>query len=263
MKYIVSSLQGEVTMLKRMMSLLLTAGMLFCMGSTHVAAAEASQAAGSEALMRSSVSTKTEQSAFRVYLSPSPQYYNLYPDGKTEEDYMRQIANWMAQYLHEYGIETIIAPSSAQVPASEWGTMLQERAKQAVQNNCTLYLSIHSNAAPEALSGQYNGCFIYYQTDHPMSGLWAQIVKNNFIYPEADKIKLANNQTLTEMAYPEMPALLVQTAFHDYPRDADWIMHNTQRIAANLSYSIAQYRKEYYGVPIQEITNPNLQIPFL
>ena len=60
-----------------------------------------------------------------------------------------------------------------------------------------------------------------------------------------------------------MPALLVQTAFHDYPRDADWIMHNTQRIAANLSYSIAQYRKEYYGVPIQEITNPNLQIPFL
>ena len=104
-------------MLKRMMSLLLTAGMLFCMGGTHVAAAEASQAAGSEALMRSSASTKTEQPAFRVYLSPSPQYYNLYPDGKTEEDYMRQIANWMAQYLHEYGIETIIAPSSAQVPA--------------------------------------------------------------------------------------------------------------------------------------------------
>lgn len=261
MKCILLCLQGEVTMLKRMISLLLTAGMLFCMGSAQAFAAEAPQTVGSEAFMKSR--TGVEQPAFRVYLSPSPQYYNLYPDGKTEEDYMRQIANWMAQYLHEYGIETIIAPSSAQVPASEWGTMLQARAEQAAQNNCTLYLSIHSNAAPEALSGQYNGCFIYYQTNLPMSGLWAQIVKDNFIYPEKDKIKLANNQTLTEMAYPEMPALLVQTAFHDYPRDADWIMHNTQRIAANLSYSIAQYRKEYYGVPIQEITNPNLAIPFL
>lgn len=249
---------------KRVFSFLLAVGMLFSVSGVHVAAYEP-QAAANELQVKSyeATSIKTEQAAFRVYLSPSPQYYNMYPDGKTEEDYMRQIANWMAQYLNEYGIETLIAPSSAQVPVSEWGTMLQARAKQADQNNCTLYLSIHSNAAPEVEVGQYNGCFVYYQTDHPMSGLWAKIVKDNFIYPERDRIKLANNQTLTEMAYPEMPALLVQTAFHDNPRDADWIMHNTKRIAANLSYSIAQYRKEYYGVPIKEITNPNLQIPFL
>lgn len=239
-------------MKKRVLSLLLAVGMLFCTGMMPRAFAAESAGTG----------TAAAQPAFRVYLSPSPQYYNVYPNGKNEEQFMRQIAEQMAGYLHEYGIETIIAPSSAQVPPKQWSNMLQSRAEEAERNHCTLYLSLHSNAARNSAAGQYRGTYIYYQTQYPMSALWARIVKKNFIYPDKDLIRLVNNQALTEMAAPKMPALLVQTAFHDNAADVDWLVNHSQSIAANLSYSIAEYRRDCYGVPIPTITDSGLQVPF-
>lgn len=255
-------------MKKRVLSLLLAVGILLCTGMMpRVFAAEAAGAVAAGSVAAGSAAagagTAAAQQPFRVYLSPSPQYYNVYPNGKNEEETMRRIAEQMAVYLNEYGIQTIIAPSSAQVPPQQWSNMLQSRAEEAEKNHCTLYLSLHSNAAHDTEAGQYKGTFIYYQTQYPMSALWAGIVKKNFIYPDKGLIRLANNQDLTEMAAPKMPALLVQTAFHDNVRDVDWLANNTKRIAANLSYSIAEYRRDYYGVPIRTITNPDLQIPFL
>lgn len=248
---------------KRILSLWVLVGWLLSVGAGMQA--YAFQTAGEITVQSQSLAENgflAQAPPFRVYISPSPQYYNKYPDGQTEEDYMRQIADQMVLYLEEYGIDSVVAPASKDVPQKEWGTILQQRAKEASSADCDLYLSLHSNASREQPAGQNQGAYIYYQTHMPMSRYWAQIVQKNYIYPDSDRIKLANNQSFTEMNTPDMPALLVQTAFHDNANDADWLVNNKKRIAANLSYSIAEYRKQYYGVPIREITDPDLMVPF-
>lgn len=177
--------------------------------------------------------------SFKVYLSPSAQPWNPYCDGSgSEESHMRLIANTVSSYLYQYGIHSIVgAPHSGD--RSRQKSEIEARVKQARDNGCNLYLAIHSNAKDGG--AKTNGTTIFYPSGHAPSLRFANILKNNFIYPDKNAISVETKDALWEMSMPTMPHCLIEVAYHDNEQDVQWIESNVNEIAKNLAYSIAMY----------------------
>ena len=85
-----------------------------------------------------------------VFLSPSTQEWNPYVNGGSEEFYMNQIADRMEPYLRSSG-------------------------------SYDVHLALHSNAAPESLSGKLRGIDIYYAPGSRFSQILANILADRLI----------------------------------------------------------------------------------
>ncbi len=189
---------------------------------------------------------RAEAAPFRVYLSPSCQTWNPYSDGSgSEEFHMRQIACAMPKYLTEYGIESVVAAPQSGSRENQKRTIMN-RAKQAADTKCNLYLAIHSNARDGG--PKTNGTTIFYPSQNMSSLRFAQILSNDFMYPDKSCIDFGTKDELWEMYMPTMPHCLIETAYHDNAQDIQWIESNTESIAQNLAHCVALYA----GVPIEE-----------
>ena len=89
----------------------------------------------------------------KIYLSPSTQEFNEYVNGGTEEEYMNLIADAMIPYLKASGIEFTRNTPDMTAASS---------IRQSNEGDYDLHLALHSNAAPESLSGQLQGTDVYY-----------------------------------------------------------------------------------------------------
>ncbi|WP_050699138.1 N-acetylmuramoyl-L-alanine amidase [Anaeromassilibacillus senegalensis] len=180
---------------------------------------------------------------FKVYLSPAAQPWNPYVDGSgSEEYYMRQVANAMIPYLQGYGIDYILAGPQTGASANQ-KQFLVNRANEAKNGGCDLYLAIHSNAA----NGKASGTRIYYYTKSAESLRFAKVLQSNFCYPDKSNIKLAYNDALMEMYLPTMPHALIETAFHDNAQDVVWIKNNIDNIAKSMAAAVNEYAKGSVG----------------
>lgn len=175
----------------------------------------------------------------KVYLSPSAQPWNAYCDGSgSEKAHMRPIAAAVSRYLYQYGIHSVVgAPHSG--PRSSQKCEIEARVKQAQANRCSLYLAIHSNAKDGG--PKTKGTTIFYPSKGGPSLRFANLLKDNFIYPDKSAVSTETKDALWEMYMPPMPHCLIETAYHDDPQDAQWIESNTDGIAQNLAHSIALY----------------------
>ena len=169
-----------------------------------------------------------------VFLSPSLQENNAYTGGGNEEYYMNLVADAMIPYLDASGITVVRSDIS--------GTLGDAIAKSNA-GNYDLHLAIHSNAAPESLSGQLRGTDVYYYTTSVNGKRAAEIFANNFklIYPQPSKVCTVPTTTLAELRRTRAPAILIEVAYHDNVQDATWIRNNIEAIARNLSASTADY----------------------
>ena len=180
---------------------------------------------------------------FKVYLSPAAQPWNPYTDGSgSEEYYMRQVANAMIPYLQGYGIDYILAGPQTGTSANQ-KQFLVNRANEAKNGGCDLYLAIHSNAA----NGNVKGTRIYYYTKSAESLRFAKVLQSNFCYPDKSNIKLAYNDALMEMYLPTMPHALIETAFHDNAQDVVWIKNNIDNMARSMAAAVNEYAKGSAG----------------
>jgi hypothetical protein len=187
---------------------------------------------------------RTAAAPFKVYLSPSCQTWNPYSDGSgSEESHMRQIACAMPKYLAQYGIESVVAAPQSGSRDNQRNTIVN-RVKQAADTKCNLYLSIHSNARDGG--PKIKGTTVLYPSKNMSSMRFAQILSNNFIYPDKSSIDFGTKDALWEMYMPSMPHCLIETAYHDNEQDIQWIEGNTENIAQNLAYCVALYA----GVPV-------------
>lgn len=177
-----------------------------------------------------------------LFLSPSVQEYNPYIAGLgSEEYYMNLIADAMEPYLYASGITfTRNNPD--------------DTAAQAIAlsnaGNYDFHLALHSNAAPENLSGQLQGPDIYYYAPSAAGKRAAGIFQDNMkvIYPDPDIVRTIPNTTLGELRLTRAPANLIELAYHDNLEDALWIANNVEIIARNLVLSLT----EYFGIPFVE-----------
>ena len=176
----------------------------------------------------------------RIYLSPSLQEFNPYVGGGNEEYYMNLVADAMEPYLRASGIEfTRNNPSST----------LSQTIAQSNSGNYDLHVALHSNASPEAQKGQNKGVQVYYFPSSSSGQRAADIIADNYksIYTDPNDITTIPTTSLAEIRRTKAPAVLIETAFHDNPEDADWIRSNIDNIARSVAQSIA----EYLGVPFQ------------
>ena len=174
----------------------------------------------------------------KVYLSPSLQEFNPYAGGGNEEYYMNLVADVMEPYLRASGIEF-----SRNNPSST----LSQTIAQSNSGNYDLHVALHSNASPEASKGQNKGVQIYYYPTSEKGKRLANLISEDYkdIYPDPSDVSVIPTTTLAEVRRTKAPAVLIETAFHDNPEDADWIRSNIDNIARSVSKSIA----DYFGVP--------------
>lgn len=174
-----------------------------------------------------------------LFLSPSTQEYNPYITDGSEEYWMNQLADRMVPYLQASGINVTRNDPDGTVGASI-------RASNA--GNYDFHLALHSNAAPESLSGQLRGIDIYYYTPS-LNGLrMASIIVDNLkeIYPLPSRVRAVPTTAIVEVRRTRAPAVLAELGYHDNLEDAQWITNNLTAIARSLSLSVA----EYFGLPL-------------
>ncbi len=182
-----------------------------------------------------------------IYLSPSTQESNKYVGGGTEEYYMNLIADDMVPYLRANGIKFTRNNPEKSVSNS---------IKESNEGVYDFHFAIHSNAAPENLSGKIQGADVYYYGDSEDGKRMAEIVAKNLkdIYPNPAAVKTVSTTSLAELSKTNAPGILVETAFHDNVQDANWIRNNISEIAQNFVKSIT----EYFGLPfVDKLINRN------
>ncbi len=173
-----------------------------------------------------------------VFLSPSTQEYNLFVTGNSEEYYANLITDAMIPYLNASGISY-----GRNTPSGNVSTSIS----MSNAGNYDLHLAIHSNAAPENMSGMLRGPDVYYYKDSSRGRNAAEIFANNLrlIYPIPSLSTVVPTTSLVELRKTRAVAVLVEIAYHDNIDDANWIISNIEEIAANLSLSVA----DFLGVP--------------
>ncbi len=174
----------------------------------------------------------------KIFLSPSTQEFNPYVNGGNEEQYMNLLADAMEPYLRASGIAfTRNDPDRAAAGA-------------IADSNAAYYdvhIALHSNAAPESLSGQLRGVDIYYSPYSMASEKLAITVANNLksVYPIPSKVMARPTVSLGEVTRTNAVAVFCELGYHDNEEDADWIRSSLDAIAANLTESLC----DYFGIP--------------
>ncbi len=176
-----------------------------------------------------------------IYLSPSTQEYNEYIIGGDEEYYMNLIADAMIPYLTASGIDYV-----RNTPQMTAGSSIV--ASNA--GNFDAHIALHSNAAPEYLSGKLQGSDVYYYPTSTRGRELAEIIAANLraIYPNPQLVDTRQTVSLGEVSRTRAPAVLIEFAYHDNTDDALWIVDNIGEIARNVVLSLTQY----FGIPFVE-----------
>lgn len=170
-----------------------------------------------------------------VYLSPSMQGHHKYITGTgSEEYYMNRIADAMIPYLRTAGIT---------FSRNNPGMNLPQVIARSNEADYSFHLAIHSNTAPENLSGAIQGPDVYYYAESPSAMRAADIFANHLksIYPNPNLVAAIPNNTLMELQKTKAPAVLVELAYHDNISDARWIAENIRPIAQRLSAALAEF----------------------
>ncbi len=180
-----------------------------------------------------------------IYLSPSTQEFNEYLNGGSEEYYMNLIADAMVPYLTSSGINYVRNTPDMNAAQAIY---------QSNQGNYDFHLAIHSNAAPESLSGTLSGTDVYYYPSSSLGEKAAVIITENFrdIYPQPEKVRPVTTTNIGEVRRTKAPSVLIEVAYHDNPEDEAWIRANIDEIARNLVFSLT----EYFGIPFIEPSEP-------
>lgn len=173
-----------------------------------------------------------------LFLSPSTQDFNPYVTTGNEQYWMNQLADRMEPYLEASGINV-----TRNNPNGSAATSI----RQSNLGTYDFHLALHSNAAPESLSGQLRGIDAYYYPGAKFGEAMAQLVVDNLkpIYPLPDKVQTRSSTSIGELRLTRAPAALIEIGYHDNVEDATWLTENLDEIAAAMSRAVSQY----FGLP--------------
>lgn len=175
-----------------------------------------------------------------VYISPSLQSWNTgVGDYGTEKDRMRLIANSVVQLLQYNHLE---------VYTSRQDMSLSEAVDDSNHRGTQLHVAIHSNAG----NGQARGCEVFYKSESGRQA--AQLVYDLLcaITPVSDR-GVKHTDSLYELNKTKAVTILIETAFHDNPDDAYWIMNHVLDIAEAIAKGVCGY----FGI---EFKNPKEEV---
>ncbi|WP_295092810.1 N-acetylmuramoyl-L-alanine amidase [Ruminococcus sp.] len=174
----------------------------------------------------------------KVFLSPSTQEWNKYATSGNEEQYMNLLADRIEPYLRSCGIRFVRNDPDRNVTGAINDSNL---------GNYDVHLALHSNAAPDNLTGKLRGIDIYFAPKSALSEKLANIIANNLksIYPLPDKVQAVPTYSLGEVLRTKAVAVLCELGYHDNYADEAWIKNNLENIARNITNSLC----DYFGIP--------------
>ena len=173
-----------------------------------------------------------------LFLSPSTQYFNPYITTGDERYWMNALADEMTPYLHASGIT---------VTRNDPDGSAAQSIRDSNASRQDFHLALHSNAAPQALSGRLRGVDIYYYPTSEAGLRMANILVDNMktIYPLPDRVQARPSTIIGEIRRTRVPAVLAEIGYHDNEANARWIESHIDAIGQNLAMSMA----EYFGLP--------------
>ncbi len=194
-----------------------------------------------------------------IYLSPSTQEGNMYITGGSEEEWMNRLADAMVPYLVSSGIQ--YTRNTPQMTAAS-------SIRQSNQGNYDLHLALHSNAAPEHLSGQLRGIIVFHYPGSVKGTRASEIIANNLkaIYPLPDLVRTEATTAIGEVRSVRAPAAFLELGYHDNPDDATWIINNLDPIARNIVRSLTEFFEIPFLLPraprraVVDITSGHLNV---
>lgn len=165
----------------------------------------------------------------KVYISPSQQSKNIYADGYfTEQEVMHSLARHIQSYLNIFGYE---------VKAAAIQTM-RDNINEANRWGADVYISIHSNA----FNGKGDGTLALYTSEEGKK--LAQSIYDELapVTPSSDE-GIRKEPGLSELKDTDMPATIIEVAYHDNKEDMKFILLNLDRIALGIAKGIIKYGK--------------------
>ena len=151
---------------------------------------------------------------------------------------MNALADEMTPYLHASGIT---------VTRNDPDGSAAQSIRDSNASRQDFHLALHSNAAPQALSGRLRGVDIYYYPTSEAGLRMANILVDNIkpIYPLPDRVQARSSTIIGELRRTRAPAVLTELGYHDNTEDANWLTGNLDAIARALALGVT----EYFGVP--------------
>ena len=173
-----------------------------------------------------------------LFLSPSTQEFNPYVNYGNEEFWMNALADAMMPLLRASGIN---------VTRNDPSKTVSNSIRMSNAGTYGFHLALHSNAAPESLTGRLRGIDLYYYPGRTEARRMADLLQENLeiIYPLPNEVSVVTSTNLAETRDTTAPSVLAELGYHDNPEDALWIQNNLQEIARALTVSVA----EYFGIP--------------
>ena len=174
----------------------------------------------------------------KIYLSPSDQWANSYPDtavfeGKntSEKEQMGRVADACEKALKRCGFEVINNQKSS----------MADRVKESNAWPADLHICIHSNACNGKVGGtrmfSYDLSGEGYKATQCIFDVLAPITPGT-----SENIKAYPG--LYEVKNTHMPCVYVETDFHDVPEIANWIIGHVTEIGEAICQGVCNY----YGV---------------
>ena len=179
------------------------------------------------------------------YLSPSTQPYNVYATGGNEQASMNLLADHMEPYLTASGIQYL---------RKDLSMSAADAIRQSNEGVFDLHLGLHSNAAPDSLSGQLRGIIVFFQPGNQESiRISNQIAEGlKTIYPHPNSVRADPGSFIGEVRQVKAPLAFLELGYHDNISDALWIEENISAIAQNIVLSLANY----FGTPFLQPVEP-------
>ena len=173
----------------------------------------------------------------KIYVSPSSQTDNRYAVGNTTEAIQcRKIGAALVEALERCGFAAM---------TNERGDMYK-RVAESNKWGADLHLPIHTNAHNKKVMG--TRLFSYDQKGEGYKACKAILDALAPITPGTSD-SITANRSLYEIKKTHAPAAYIEVAFHDNAREAQWIIDNTEAIAAAICMGVCAYFGAAYTAP--------------
>lgn len=139
------------------------------------------------------------------------------PGNVHEKDVVLEIGKYLQNILEKEGARVLMTRTN------DVNVNLSERIDLAIRNNADLFISIHANAhAIGADAVNYHGHMTIY--NYNFNQLLAETIMDNLIKGIGlPKARIWQRSDLTVLRYPQVPSVMVETAFMMHPDD-NWYL---------------------------------------
>ena len=184
---------------------------------------------------------KFKQDSVSLWLSPSNQIHNMgFGEYGSEKQRMNEVADVVEPILKKQGVK---------VYRNDPEKSIRDYTAEANKLDVDLYFAIHSNAFNGKASGSVAFCHKYGgESEKYARGLHEAIME---IYPGSDRgvqesYKMYNGKPMWETSASNMPACLIEIAFHDNETDSKWILDNIEPIGEALARATLEHLAEFH-----------------